>query len=109
MTSTLTSCRRRGARRAVGDFFCDSTHRFEEVAALARVVSLNWFVEHAAIPNAIKPVFMNYENAGEASGAYLVALCLKAQAVGDASTRELARRTVPAIVRSAGWRTLGIS
>lgn len=33
------------------NFFCDSTHRFDEVAALARVVSLNWFVEHAAIPS----------------------------------------------------------
>ena len=33
------------------NFFCDSTHRFEEVAALSRVVSLNWFVEHAAIPS----------------------------------------------------------
>jgi hypothetical protein len=32
------------------NFFCDSTHRFEEVEALARVASLNWFVEHAAIP-----------------------------------------------------------
>lgn len=33
------------------NFFCDSTHRFDEVAALARVVSLNWFVEHGAIPS----------------------------------------------------------
>ncbi len=33
------------------NFFCDSTHRFEEVAALARATSLNWFVEHAAIPS----------------------------------------------------------
>lgn len=33
------------------NFFCDSSHRFEEVAALARAVSLNWFVEHAAIPS----------------------------------------------------------
>jgi uncharacterized protein YheU (UPF0270 family) len=33
------------------NFFCDSTHRFDEVAALARVMSLNWFVEHAAIPS----------------------------------------------------------
>jgi hypothetical protein len=32
------------------NFFCDSTYRFEEVEPLARVVSLNWFVEHAAIP-----------------------------------------------------------
>jgi len=33
------------------NFYCDSTHRFDEVAVLARAVSLNWFVEHAAIPN----------------------------------------------------------
>ena len=33
------------------NFFCDSTYRFDEVAPLARVVSLNWFVEHAAIPD----------------------------------------------------------
>ena len=33
------------------NFFCDSTYRFAEVEPLARVVSLNWFVEHAAIPN----------------------------------------------------------
>ncbi|HOW67184.1 MAG TPA: glycosyltransferase [Candidatus Paceibacterota bacterium] len=31
------------------NFFCDSTHRFLEIEALARVVSLNWFPEHAAI------------------------------------------------------------
>jgi len=33
------------------NFYCDSTHRFREVAELARVVSLNWFPEHAAIPS----------------------------------------------------------
>ncbi|MBI3415080.1 MAG: glycosyltransferase family 1 protein [Verrucomicrobia bacterium] len=33
------------------NFYCDSTHRFVEIAALARIVSLNWFPEHAAIPN----------------------------------------------------------
>jgi hypothetical protein len=32
------------------NFYCDSTHRFSEVEALAGVVSLNWFPEHAAIP-----------------------------------------------------------
>lgn len=31
------------------NFFCDSTHMFEKVEALARVVSLNWFPETAAI------------------------------------------------------------
>lgn len=33
------------------NFFCDSTYRFTEVEPLARAVSLNWFVEHAAIPS----------------------------------------------------------
>jgi hypothetical protein len=31
------------------NFFCDSTHMFEKVEALARVVSLNWFPEGAAL------------------------------------------------------------
>lgn len=33
------------------NFFCDSTQMFEKVEALARVVSLNWFPERAAIPS----------------------------------------------------------
>lgn len=33
------------------NFYCDSTHRFGDVAALARLVSLNWFPERAAIPS----------------------------------------------------------
>jgi len=33
------------------NFFCDSTYAFDRVDALARVVSLNWFPEHAAIPS----------------------------------------------------------
>jgi hypothetical protein len=32
------------------NFFCDSTHMFEKVEPLARVVSLNWFPESAAEP-----------------------------------------------------------
>jgi hypothetical protein len=32
------------------NFFCDSTHMFEKVEPLARVVSLNWFPESAAAP-----------------------------------------------------------
>jgi len=31
------------------NFYCDSTHRFSEIEVLARIVSLNWFPEHAAI------------------------------------------------------------
>lgn len=33
------------------NFFCDSTHCFEKIEPLAQLVSLNWFVEHAAIPS----------------------------------------------------------
>jgi len=33
------------------NFYCDSTHRFSEIEGLARVVSLNWFPERAAIPS----------------------------------------------------------
>jgi hypothetical protein len=32
------------------NFFCDSTHRFSLVEALAKTTSLNWFPESAAIP-----------------------------------------------------------
>ncbi len=32
------------------NFFCDSTHMFEKVEPLARVTSLNWFPEYAALP-----------------------------------------------------------
>lgn len=32
------------------NFYCDGTHRFPEVEALARVASLNWFPERAALP-----------------------------------------------------------
>src|SRR5688572_7096001 len=35
------------------------------------------YTEHSAMPDALKAVWLNYENAGEASGAYLMALCLK--------------------------------
>lgn len=31
------------------NFFCDSTHRFPDIEPLARVVSLNWFPETAAL------------------------------------------------------------
>ncbi|MBI4660980.1 MAG: glycosyltransferase [Verrucomicrobia bacterium] len=53
------------------NFFCDSTHMFEKVEALARVVSLNWFPETAAVdrykalgvpalcrPYALNPAFL---------------------------------------------------
>ncbi|HUL48722.1 MAG TPA: glycosyltransferase [Gemmatimonadales bacterium] len=33
------------------NFFCDSVYAFDYVEALARVTSLNWFPEHAALPN----------------------------------------------------------
>lgn len=56
------------------------------------------FVERSAIPQAIKPVWMNYENTGQASGVYLEALCAKYQASGSPQVRELARNTLAGIV-----------
>ncbi len=51
------------------NFFCDSTHMFEKVEPLARVVSLNWFPESAAagryaalgVPSLCAPYAMNPE------------------------------------------------
>lgn len=56
------------------------------------------YTEHSAMPDALKAVWLNYENAGQASGSYLVALCLKYEVTRDPKVRELARRTVDAIV-----------
>src|SRR5205085_10327729 len=33
------------------NFYCDSTYAFDLVEPLARVTSLNWFPEHAALPS----------------------------------------------------------
>lgn len=60
------------------------------------------FVERSAIPQRIKPVWMNYENTGQASGTYLDALCAKYQVTGSAETREIARKTFEGIV--AVWQ-----
>lgn len=54
--------------------------------------------QNSAIPDSLKAVWMNYENAGEASGTYLEALCNKAKVTGDPKLRELARSTVEGIV-----------
>lgn len=60
------------------------------------------FVERSAIPQAIKPVWMNHENTGQASGTYLDALCAKYEVAGSPETRELARKTFEGIV--AIWK-----
>jgi len=56
------------------------------------------FVERSAIPNAIKPVWINYENTGQASGTYLDALCAKYELTGDPETKAFARKTFEGIV-----------
>jgi hypothetical protein len=61
-------------------------------------LGLGRYPENSAMPRAVKPIWLNYENAGQASGKYLQALCAKARVTGDAHPRELARRTVEAIV-----------
>lgn len=60
------------------------------------------YTEHSAMPDELKAVWLTYENAGEASGAYLMALCLKFEATQDPKVREQAQRTVKAIVTL--WR-----
>jgi len=59
---------------------------------------LGTFVENSSVPRSVKTIWLNYENAGQASGNYLEALCAKAQVTGDPQAAELARRTVDAIV-----------
>jgi len=60
------------------------------------------FVERSAIPKAIKPLWINYENTGQASGTYLDALCAKFQATGSQEAKACAKRTVDGIL--AIWR-----
>ncbi len=54
------------------------------------------YPEHSAMPDELRAVWLTYENAGEASGAYLMALCLKFEATRDPKVREHAQRTVKA-------------
>ena len=63
-----------------------------------RPLGVGTYVENSDIPREFKPVWTNYENAGQASGTYLEALCAKFRATGDENLRELARKTVRAIV-----------
>ena len=53
--------------------------------------------ENHAMLNELKPVFMNYENAGQTSGKYLVALMEKYARTGDPETLSTARRTFEAL------------
>jgi hypothetical protein len=70
--------------------------RAEEVKD--RPNGLGGSAQNAAIPDSLKAIWMNYEDAGQASGTYLEALCIKAKMTGDPKVRERARRTVNAIV-----------
>lgn len=63
-----------------------------------RPLGMGTFAENSSIPRRIKTVWINYEDAGQASGHYLEALCAKFSVTGDPKVRKLARRTVEAIV-----------
>lgn len=56
------------------------------------------YAENSDIPREFKAIWTNFENAGQASGTYLEALCHKYRATGDETTRPLAQRTVQAII-----------
>ncbi|MCE9589597.1 MAG: hypothetical protein K8S99_03640 [Planctomycetes bacterium] len=55
------------------------------------------FIQQYAVPEELKLTWHNYENAGQASGKYLLALVEKYQATGDKQVLDWARRLVQAI------------
>jgi hypothetical protein len=55
--------------------------------------AIGCYSENSAIPRELKPLWLNYENAIQASGKYLVALGEKYKATHDAEVAALARRT----------------
>ena len=63
-----------------------------------RPQGLGTFAENSSIPRRVKTTWVNYENAGQASGTYLEALCAKACMTDDPRVHEPARRTVDALV-----------
>lgn len=56
------------------------------------------FLTRSAMPQRMKSTWHNYENAEQASGKYLMGLSEKHRATGDPRVRDLAWRTVDAIV-----------
>jgi len=62
-----------------------------------RPYGIGCFSENHAIPNEYKPVYNNYENAGQASGKYIRALLNKHRVTGDPQCVERARRTFQAL------------
>ena len=69
--------------------------RLEEVAD--RPYGIGCFSQNHAMPHELKPIYNNYENAGQASGKYIRALLNKHQVTGDSQSVELARRTFQAL------------
>ena len=57
------------------------------------------FTERSDIPTRAKPVWLNYENAGQASGVYIEALCAKVLVTGDQKFAKLAANTVEAVAK----------
>lgn len=55
------------------------------------------FAENSAIPRHARQLWINYENAGQASGVYLETLCAKAAATGSQQVIDQARRLFQAI------------
>ena len=69
--------------------------RIEEIKD--RPLGFGTFAQNSSVPQEAKPVWMTYENAGQASGTYLDAMCAKAKLTGDSKAHEVARRTVQGI------------
>jgi hypothetical protein len=60
-------------------------------------IGTGYCTENHAMLNALKPLYMNYENAGQASGKYIVALLQKFARSGNPGSVALARRTFEAL------------
>ena len=69
--------------------------RLEEVKD--RPYGIGCYSENHHIPNELKPVFNNYENAGQCSGKYLRAMLQKYAVLGESQCLDYARRTFKAI------------
>lgn len=63
-----------------------------------RRFGIGCFTENSAMPNDLKPLWLNYENANQASGKYMVAMLQKHRVTGDPAHLALVRQSFEAFV-----------
>jgi hypothetical protein len=70
--------------------------RYEDIHD--RLLGVGCFTENCRMPNELKPLWLNYENANQASGKYIVSMLQKHRVTGDPAHLALARRTYESFV-----------